>query len=92
MCESETVTVSENKNGKPYFTCRSETCNTTVNLNGENSTQMLQDYLINDGSGDDPADSDSGSDDGGSDLDLADEQDDPSDQSLGDLLGGDDDE
>ena len=42
------VEIRENKNGKPYFTCREETGNTTVNLNGERSIQMLEDYLIDD--------------------------------------------
>lgn len=74
------VQLRENKNGKPYFTCRAETGNTTVNLNGENATRMLKEYRTSDDSGDDDGES----------LEEPDEPEDDGDQSLEDLLGGDD--
>lgn len=43
MC-GQTAEWSLNAAGRPYFTCRSKTCSTTVNLNGDEAEEMVREY------------------------------------------------
>lgn len=51
ICEEHETKLKENKSGKPCWTCRSDTCATTVNLHGDDAEAMLREkYLeIDDG-------------------------------------------
>lgn len=74
LCGGGPVTVQENKSGNPYFTCRSETCKTTVNLNGDDAEELIRTYA----------------DDADVDLEQEDDPEPESGGSakLGDLVGG----